>query len=215
MTVSDLEAARSTFTDGFLAEDEALRTARARAAKLGVAVPSPTAGATLRFLAAVLDAHSIVEVGTGTGVSGVWLSRGMCADGVLTSVDAEPECQLAARETFRAAGLPANRTRLIAGHPTDVLPRLTDSGYDLMWASTDPTDYAELLREAQRLLRPGGIVAFGEAFGGGAVADPAARDPRTLALRDLAVALLDSDQFAAVFLPVGSGMLAATKRAPR
>ena len=66
-----------------------------------------------------------------------------------------------------------------------------------------------------RLLRAGGIVAFGEAFGGGLLADPAARDPRTLALRDLSTALVESEQFAAVFLPVGGGVLAATKRAPR
>jgi predicted O-methyltransferase YrrM len=215
MTVSGVEATRLAFTDGFIVEDDSLRTARVRAAELGVSVPSPTAGATLRFLAAVLDAHSVVEVGTGTGVSGVWMVRGMRADGVLTTVDAEPEHQRAARETFRAAGIPQNRTRLIAGHPGEVLPRLTDSGYDLMWVCGDPTYYSEHLREAPRLLRAGGIVAFGDAFGGGAIADPAARDPRTLALRDLAAALVESEQFAAVFLPVGSGILAATKRAPR
>jgi predicted O-methyltransferase YrrM len=215
MTVSDVESARSALTDRFIAEDDVLRTARARALQLGVPVPSPTAGATLRFLAAVLDAHSVVEIGTGTGVSGVWLLRGMRADGVLTSVDGEPEHQRAARETFRAANVAANRTRLIAGHAAEVLPRLTDSGYDLMWINGDPIYYAEHLREAPRLLRAGGIVAFGEAFGGGALTDPAVRDPRTLALRDLSTALVESDQFAAVFLPIGGGILAATKRAPR
>jgi len=215
MTVSDVEVGHATFTDGFIAEDEVLAAARARAAQLQVGVPSPTAGAVLRFLAALLDAHSVVEIGTGTGVSGIWLLRGMRADGVLTSVDAQPEHQRAARDAFRAAGIAANRTRLIAGHAVDVLPRLTDGGYDIMWASGDPTDYADLLREAPRLLRPGGVVAFGEALGGGSVPDPAARDPRTTALRELGAALLASEQFAAVFLPVGSGILAATKRAPR
>lgn len=208
MTVPGVEAT-GVVTDGYLAEDAVLAGARAAALALGVVVPTPTAGATLRFLTAVLDAHNVIEIGSNTGVSGVWLLRGMRPDGVLTSVDAEPEHQRAAKETFAAAGLPLNRTRLIAGHATDVLPRLTDGGYDLMWCGGDPTDYAEHLREAHRLLRVGGVVAFGDGL---KAVDPEARDPRGRALRDLGRALRESEDFAAVLLPVGAGILAGTRR---
>ena len=47
----------------------------------------------------------MVEVGTGAGVSGLWLLRGMQSDGVLTSVDTEAEHQRLARETFTEAGI--------------------------------------------------------------------------------------------------------------
>jgi predicted O-methyltransferase YrrM len=208
MTVPGLESTGLT-ADGYLAEDAVLAGARAAALALGVAVPSPTAGATLRFLTAVLDAHSVIEVGSNTGVSGIWLIRGMRPDGVLTSVDADPEHQRAAKETFAAAGLAANRTRLIAGHAADVLPRLTDGGYDLMWCGGDPTDYAEHFREAHRLLRVGGVVAFADGL---KCIDPDARDPRGRALRDLGRTLRESEDFAAVLLPVGSGILAGTRR---
>ena len=53
--------------------------------------------AALTFLAATIGARSVVEIGTGTGVSGVWLLRGMRADGVLTTIDVEPEHHRAAR----------------------------------------------------------------------------------------------------------------------
>lgn len=208
MTVPGLESTGLT-ADGFLAEDAVLAGARAAALALGVTVPTPAAGATLRFLTAVLDAHSVIEIGSNTGVSGIWLIRGMRPDGVLTSVDADPEHQRAAKETFTAAGLPTNRTRLIAGHAVDVLPRLTDGGYDLMWCGGDPTDYAEHLREAHRLLRVGGIIAFGDGL---KAIDPEARDPRGRALRDLGRALRESEDFAAVLLPVGAGILAGARR---
>jgi predicted O-methyltransferase YrrM len=212
MTVSDiLVQMQSTDSDGFVPEDEVLRAARARADALGVAVPSPSAGAALRFLAALLDAHSVIEIGTGAGVSALWMLRGMRPDGVLTSVDADPEHQRAAKQAFADSGLPANRTRLIAGHAGDVLPRLTDGGYDLMWVSGDPTEYAEHLREAPRLLRVGGVVAFAD----GQRAVLRESDPRSAAVRDLGRALLDSEQFAAVLLPIGSGILAGTKRPAR
>lgn len=211
MTLPGVEKTE-TVDEAYLPEDAVLRGARAAAGDLGVPVPSPTAGAVLRFLAAVLDAHSVIEVGSNTGVSGVWLLRGMRSDGVLTSVDAEPEHQRAAKEAYAAAGLPVNRTRLIAGHAADVLPRLTDGGYDLMWCGGDPTDYVEHFREAHRLLRVGGVVAFGDGL---RAVDPEARDPRGRALRDLGRALRESEEFAAVLLPVGAGILAGTRRPAR
>ncbi len=163
----------------------------------------------------MLDARSVVEIGTGTGVSGVWLLRGMRPDGVLTSVDDESEHHRLARQAFTEAGVPANRARLITGRALEVLPRLTDAAYDLVFVSGDPTEYAEYLREARRLLRDGGVVAFDHALAGGQVADGSRRDPGTVAARDLGRALLEDDGFAAVLLPVGGGLLCATKRPAR
>ena len=79
------------FVDDFLPEDDVLVDARRRAEEVGVSPISPGGGATLRLLAAVADAGAVAEIGTGTGVSGVWLLRGMPADAVLTSVDIETE----------------------------------------------------------------------------------------------------------------------------
>lgn len=195
-----------SLTDSFVPEDDVLLAARARAADLGIAAPTPGVGAVLRLLTATLDARSVVEVGTGTGVSGIWLLRGMRGDGVLTSVDAEPEYQRLARTAFTEAGVPANRARLIAGRPLELLPRLTDAGYDLMSVRADAVDLAEYLNEAPRLLRDGGVVVF---------ADAGSAQPRSAALQRLGTALLESDDFAPALLPLGSGLLVATKRPRR
>jgi predicted O-methyltransferase YrrM len=192
-----------------------LENARLRAEDVGTAALGQGAGAALRFLAAMLDARSVVEVGTGTGVSGIWLLRGMRPDGVLTSVDSEPEHHRFARQAFTEAGVPANRARLITGRALEVLPRLTDGAYDLVFATGDPNEYPDYLREARRLLRDGGVVAFDDALLGGQVADPARRDPATLAARDLGRELLEDEGLAAVLLPVGGGLLCATKRPRR
>ena len=44
----------------------------------------PGTGALLAFLARSVNATNVVEIGTGAGVSGLWLLAGMRADGVLT-----------------------------------------------------------------------------------------------------------------------------------
>ncbi len=173
----------------------------------------PGAGAALRFLAAVLAARAVVEIGTGTGVSGLWLLSGMRPDGVLTSVDIESEHQRAARVAFTEAGLPASRTRLINGPALDVLPRLSDGGYDLVFCDAAKAEYADYLVEALRLLRPGGVVAFDNMLWHDRVADPSARDPDTVAIRELGRSIRDDDRLVPVLLHAGDGVLAAVRRA--
>jgi predicted O-methyltransferase YrrM len=188
-----------------------LAAARARADEVGVVPLSPGAGAALRFLASVLDARAVVEIGTGTGVSGLWLLRGMRSDGVLTTVDVEAEHQRLAREGFTEAGIPANRARTIGGAALDVLPRLTDGHYDLVFCDGDKREYAGYLTEAVRLLRPGGVVAFDNALWHDRVADPAQRDEETVTIRDLGRAVAEREDLVSVLLPVGDGLLAAKK----
>jgi predicted O-methyltransferase YrrM len=200
------------YAEEFISEDAVLTDARGRAAELGCVPIGPGGGAALRLLTAALDARAVVEIGTGTGVSGIWMLRGMPANGILTTIDVEPEHQRAAREAFAAEGLAPNRTRLITGRALEVAPRLTDSGYDLVFCDGDKKEYAGYLEEAARLLRPGGVVAFDNALWHDRVADMAQRDEATVAIRELGRALREDERFLAAMLPVGDGLLCAVKR---
>ena len=202
---------RQQYIEEWLAEDELLLSARRRGAELGAVPIGAGGGAALRFLAASLNARAVVEIGTGAGVSGLWLLRGMAPDGVLTSIDIEAEHQRLARETFNDAGVPPQRARTIAGAALDVLPRLTDGHYDLVFCDGDKAEYAAYLKEALRLLRPGGIVAFDNALWHDRVADPAQRDEETVAIRDLGKTVAEHDSLLPVLLPVGDGLLVAKK----
>lgn len=197
------------YVEGYLTEDDVLASARARGIELGCMPIGVAGGAALRFVATTLRARAVVEVGTGAGVSGLWLLRGMAADGVLTSIDVEPEHQRAARRTFAEAGFAAGRYRLIMGQALDVLPRLTDGGYDLVFVDAAKSEYGRYLEQGVRLLRPGGVIAFDNVLWGGRVTDPAQRDPDTSALRDLARAVRDNDRLVPVLLPLGDGLLVA------
>src|SRR6185436_2798533 len=206
-----IKPASWSYAEGFVPEDEVLASARARAEEVGVVPIGSGGGAALRFLAAVLDARAVVEIGTGTGVSGLWLLRGMRADGVLTTVDIETEHQRLARETFNDAGIPTQRARTIAGAALDVLPRLTDGHYDIVFVDGDKAEYTAYLREAVRLLRPGGVVAFDNALWHDRVADPAQRDAETVAIRELGKTVQEHESLLPMLLPVGDGLLVAKK----
>lgn len=163
----------------------------------------------MSFLAATVGARAVVEVGTGVGVSGLHLLRGMAGDGVLTSIDVEPEYQRAARRTFLEAGVAPGRTRLIVGRALDVLPRLTPAGYDLVFIDAARIEFPGYYDKSVSLLRRGGIIAFHNVLAGGRVADPSRRDPETLAVREVARAMREDERLVPALLPVGGGLLVA------
>ena len=199
------------YLDGYLPDDDTLLAARGRAEELGCAPLEPSAGSALCFLAASLRARAVVEIGTGIGVSGLYLLRGMAPDGVLTSIDIEPEYHRTARKTFLEAGYPPGRTRLIMGRALDVLPRLTSGGYDLLFVDATLAEYPRYHSLGVDLLRPGGVIAFH-----GLLAprtEPVRRDPDALAARELARAVREDERLVPSLLPVGHGLLVAAVRA--
>ena len=207
-----LDVRSLSYAESFHPEDEVMTTARARAAELGCVSIGPGGGAALRLLATMISARAVVEVGTGAGVSGLWLLRGMRADGVLTTVDVEAEHQRAAREAFTDADIAPPRYRMINGSAAEVLPRLTDGGYDLVFVDADKSSYGVYYEQALRLLRSGGVVAFDNALWHDRVAENTARDPDTVMIRELGKAVRDDARLVSAMLPVSDGLLVAVKR---
>jgi predicted O-methyltransferase YrrM len=200
------------FAEDYAGESEQAAQSRDKAVQLGVAPIGRGSASALTVLARLVQAKAVVEVGTGSGVSGLALFAGMQSDGVLTSVDIEPEHQQAAREAFLAVGIPTQRFRLIAGPALSVLPRLSDGGYDMVFIDADKAEYAEYVEEGLRLLRHGGVLAVDNALWHDRTADGSNIDSETEAIRNALNAVKDNEDLAASLLPVGDGLLVAVKR---
>jgi len=200
----------TSWIEAWQPEEAPLLNARQRAAEVGVSAVDPATGAVLRLLAAAADARTVVELGTGAGASALWRLSGIREDGVLTSVDSEPEHQRLAKQSLADAGVPSGRARLISGRALDVMPRLSDGAYDLVFCDAARSENLDYLAAGTRLLRPGGCIVFAGALAGGKVADPAARDNDTVGLRELARAVREDTRLVPAMLPVGPGLLAAS-----
>ncbi|MPY79589.1 MAG: methyltransferase domain-containing protein [Actinophytocola sp.] len=210
---SETEPTLAEYLDGYLPDEETLLTARTRADELGCQTVAPSVGCTLRFLTATLSARAVVEIGTGTGVSGLYLLQGMTQDGVLTSIDIEPEFHSAARAAFAEAGFGGSKTRLIMGRAVDVMPRLTSGGYDLVFVDAVKAEFPHYYEQGVELLRPGGVIAFNGILANGALSDLARRDQDTLALREVARSVATDDRLMPAMLPVAGGLLAGARLA--
>lgn len=196
-------------------DDPVLAAARRRAEELGVPAVGGGVSAALTMLAASAGARTLVEVGTGAGVSGLSLLRGAGADAVLTSIDVDADRLHAARAAFRDGGFPAGRTRLITGRAEEVLPRMSPGGYDLMLLDGDPLDVVDNSVDALRMLRPGGMLIINDALADDTVPRPAVRDGATVQMRRAERMLLEDEQLSTAMLGSGTGLLVAVTRPRR
>ena len=203
----------AAYANTFAAETPAMAAARERAAGLPGSPPvEPAVGATLSVLAAAVSARAVVCIGSGGGLTGLWLLQGMRADGLLTALDTDPEQLRAARLAFSEAGVPHGRTRLIFGTPAEVLPRLSPGAYDMVCCAGPPRDYRDQLDQLLDLVRPGGLIVCHGLLDGDRITDRTARDPQTVAWRELARTVRDDETVLSSVLPIGAGLLAAVKR---
>jgi predicted O-methyltransferase YrrM len=194
-----------------ITEDAITAAARERADDSGAGAVTPAVGALLSVLAKVAGAKAVVEVGTGAGVSGLWLLSGMRVDGVLTTIDVEPEHQRLAKQAFVEAGIGPSRTRLISGRAQDVLTRLADDSYDLVFIDADPVDQPQFVIEGVRLLRSGGAIVVHRAALGGRAGDASAADKEVSAVREAARLIAEDERLTPVLVPLGDGLLVAAR----
>ena len=205
----------SAYSESLFPENEVLIAARARGEEFGIENPSRLSAALVRFLAELIGASSIVEVGTGTGVGGLYLLD--LPEVNLTSIDAEMARAKAARIAFDEALIPATRYRLITGVTKDVIGKLADSSYDIFvvreTGEGHDTDYlVDILHHVGRALRPGGLVILDDILGGGKVADPTQRDDLSLARREAIRALRSDQRWRPLLLPLADGVMVAIKK---
>ncbi|MCZ4300460.1 O-methyltransferase [Microbacterium oxydans] len=198
--------ANARFLRESIVEPDSIARARAHAVELGAMPVSTVVGSQIAVLAAATGARSIVEIGTGAGVSGLWLLRG-APHAVLTTIDNEPEHLAAARQAFADARVPSTRVRFITGRAIDVLPRMNEASYDIVLVDADPEHVIEYVEHGLRLARTGGLVLVPRVLAGGRVADPVQRDEITSAYRSLVQETQESSAVLATVSPAAEGLL--------
>ncbi|WP_124053988.1 O-methyltransferase [Arcanobacterium ihumii] len=205
------KAASWAYAEEIVTEPELMAQARSEAAELGISPVSPATGQFLATVASMPHIRTIAEIGTGTGLSGLYMLLAS-STASLTTIDIESEAQNYARDFFNKAGVRTSRYRVINGRSADLLPRLAKESYDLVVIDGDPLEAEGDVHEAVRMLRSGGILVITHALYHDRVADPARRDEVTVALRNLGQTVMDLDELSASLLPLGDGLIFAVKQ---
>ena len=199
------------YAEEYPKEPAVISRARKRADEMGIESITASTGSHLEVLVSALKAKAIVEVGTGAGVSGLWmlLANDSC---VLATIETESEYQELAKLAFDQAGIASSRLRLINGKSSEVLANLADAAYDLVLLDGDKDTLLKQVSESFRLLRPGGVLAIAHALWRDRVPDNGLADETTMVYRNVLDLISNSEEFIATLSPIGDGLLLATKR---
>lgn len=175
------------FDERLVGEDASLRAAveATRAAGVPLIQVSPTQGKLLMVLAAAIGARSILEIGTLTGYSTIWLARALGPGGRVVTLELRDKHAEVARANLQRAGV-ADRVQVRVGRALDVLAQLVQEGagpFDLVFIDADKAGYPDYLTASLKLARPGTLIIADNVVRDGRVLDEATTDPDMRGIR--------------------------------
>ena len=167
-------------------------------------------GAFMQLIARALGVRRAIEIGTFTGLSALFLARGLRDGGSLLCLDTSEEWTTIARRYWERAGV-AERIEVRLGDAHESLRALAaEPVFDLAFVDADKAGYADYVEQLHPRLADGGLVLLDNTLRQGRVLAPQTDDDR--AVVELNAALAADPRWETVLLPVSDGLTLLRKR---
>ena len=202
--MTDWELVNRFASEYVMDSDDAEYVAKA-SAEQGVKPIGHVLGSIISHIARSTGAKSIIEVGTGVGVTTMRLAEA-CPSAHITCIDKELDHHVTLREMLPDVELDANKLRLITERAQDVLPKMNEDSYDLVVIDLPGEDAEACFDDAVKLCRPGGSILVARALQGGEVANAANRSEGVAEMRALLRIMAEDDRVTHSLIPVGEGL---------
>lgn len=199
-------------------EDGAQQAAKAAAEATGLPIHiSPERGKLLQLTARMLQARNILEIGSFTGYSALWLAQALPKDGMLHTIEKNPAHAAIAAESIARAAY-GRRIHIHTGDALDILPGLAAKGpFDFVFIDADKRQYPDYLHWAERYLRRGGVLAVDNTLLSGSVYSKTLPGRIRATTRDIMRRfnrqLAENPDFSSLLLPMDDGLTLALKTA--
>ncbi|WP_026181933.1 O-methyltransferase [Alloscardovia criceti] len=179
------------------------------------AIASSSQAQFLTLQARLIQAQTVLVLGSESGIEIPALVSGMNNAGQLTVVTSSAESADATRTIFDS--LPSTRTKMrsVDAQASQFVQRLNAHDYDLIVVAAEAENYTAAFDHAQRLLRSNGLLILTDAMAmsapknQGGVPNPADRSEKAVVLREIITALMQSEDYDATLLSIGTGLLYA------
>jgi len=176
---------------------------------------SPDQGQLMSLLLQLMGAKKVLEIGTFTGYSALWMAMALPPDGFLITCDVSEEYTAIAHQYWQAAGVAA-KINLHLAPALDTLDQLLATGqastFDFVFIDAEKTEYDAYYEKSLQLLRFGGLMAIDNALWQGYAANPEIQDDTTVAIRSLNQKIHHDQRVTMSLVAIGDGLLLAMKR---
>jgi predicted O-methyltransferase YrrM len=160
-------------TDTFIEEDEILKqiVIDTEAKNIPLIQVSPETGKLLGMFIKMIGAINVLEIGTLTGYSSIWMARALPEEGKVTTLEFSPVHAEEAKSNFRRAGL-NDKIELFIGKAIETLDTLKDKTFDLVFIDADKENCVNYFGKVINLVRPGGLIITDNTLRRGEVIQP-------------------------------------------
>ncbi|AMP05522.1 mycolic acid cyclopropane synthetase family protein [Collimonas pratensis] len=169
-------------------------------------------GKIIHVLLKMINAKTVLEIGTLGGYSATWIARALPDDGKLVCIEKSEEHYLIAKQNFDSI-TEGKKINLLKGDAKEILQNF-DSSFDAIFIDANKSAYPYYLEQASRLLRKNGLIIADNTFLFGQVYDPAINGDKEKivgAMREFNKQISDSARFTSVILPTDDGLTIAIK----
>lgn len=167
-------------------------------------------GKFLEFISRLVAPERILEIGTYTGYSAICLAQGLSEDGVVHTIDHNPELEDLAKEFFNEAGL-SEKIILHLGEALEIIPGINET-FDLVFIDADKENYINYFELSLEKLRKGGIIIADNVLWSGKVLEPASKnDKETIGIRAFNEHVASHKGVTSLLLPFRDGLMILQK----
>jgi caffeoyl-CoA O-methyltransferase len=135
-------------------------------------------GRLLQFLARMVDARRVLEIGMFTGYSALTLAEALPADGRVITCDVDPEVAAVARR-FHSRSPHGAKIEIRLAPALETIAAL-DGPFDLVFIDADKANYLRYYEAVVPKVRSGGLIAVDNTLWSGRVLEPQDEDSRTI-----------------------------------
>ena len=164
-------------------------------------------GQFLEIITKISNAISCLEIGRFTGMSTLFLARGLPKTGKIVTVDNSDEFLSLAKKYWELDNM-SSKIESIIGDGVEVMQSMIDrqQSYDLIFIDADKNNYPNYYELSLNLLVSNGIIIIDNMLWHGDVADETKQDSQTKTIRDLNLKIQNDTRVEFSLLPLSDGL---------
>ena len=164
-------------------------------------------GQFLEIITKLSKAKSCLEVGRFTGMSTLFIARGLSAEGKITTIDNSDEFLSLAKKYWDLDNM-SSKIESIIGDGVEIMQSMIDrqNSYDFIFIDADKNNYPNYYELSLSLVPSNGIIIIDNMLWHGDVADEKKNDSQTNTIRDLNTKIQNDSRVDFSLLPLSDGL---------
>ena len=164
-------------------------------------------GQFLEIITKLSKAKSCLEVGRFTGMSTLFIARGLSAEGKITTIDNSDEFLSLAKKYWDLDNM-SSKIESIIGDGVEIMQSMIDRqhSYDFIFIDADKNNYPNYYELSLSLVPSNGIIIIDNMLWQGDVADEKKNDSQTNTIRDLNTKIQNDSRVDFSLLPLSDGL---------